>query len=136
MEDILPLDLVDELCALQLEGQENWEDTLLQGHDQGGGRPQTAPGTVDKGLPPELKWRLLHILADLFPVLDDLVDREPRLVDRKEATPWRGYQWPHRVHSYVSGCRRWGVSLEGVHKNPPLLAPFLHVYPSHTTLCG
>ena len=32
----------------------------------------------------------------------------------------------------------WGASLEGVCKNPPppLLAPFLHVYPSHTTLCG
>ena len=28
------------------------------------------------------------------------------------------------------------ASLEGVRKNPPLLAPFLHVYPSHTTLCG
>ena len=30
----------------------------------------------------------------------------------------------------------WGASLEGVRKNPPLLAPFLHVYPGHTTLCG
>ena len=27
-----------------------------------------------------------------------------------------------------------GASLEGVRKNPPLLAPFLHDYPSHTTL--
>ena len=31
-----------------------------------------------------------------FPVLDDLEDREPRLVERMEAPPWRGYQWPHR----------------------------------------
>ena len=30
----------------------------------------------------------------------------------------------------------WGASLEGVRKNPPLLAPSLHVYRSHTTLCG
>ena len=28
MEDILPLDLVDQLCALQLEGEENWELTF------------------------------------------------------------------------------------------------------------
>ena len=68
----------------------------FQGHNQGGGRRRTAPGTVDKWLPPALKWRLRHILADLFPVLDDLEDWEPRLVDRKEAPPWRGYRWPHR----------------------------------------
>ena len=98
LEDVLPEDLVDELCALHLEGEENWEDILLQSkdHNQGGGRRQTAPGTVDLWLPPALKWRLLHILADLFPVLDDPEDREPRLVDRKDAPPWRGYQWPHR----------------------------------------
>ena len=96
VEDILPPDLVDELCALQLEGEENWEDILIQGHNQGGGRRQTAPGTVNKWLRPELKWRLLHILAHLFPVVDELEDREPRLVERKEAPPRMGYQWPHR----------------------------------------
>ena len=81
---------------MHLEGDENWEDILLQGHNQGGGRRQTAPGTVNKWLPSEIKWRLLRILADLFPVLDDLEDREPRLVERMDAPPWRGYQWPHR----------------------------------------
>ena len=96
VEDILPGDLVDQLCALHLEGEENWEDILLQGHNQGGGRRQTAPGTLDKWLPSDIKWRLLRILADLFPVLDDLVNREPRLVERMDAPPWRGYQWPHR----------------------------------------
>ena len=39
---------------------------------------------MNKWLPSELKWRLLRILADLFQVLDDLEDREPRLVERKE----------------------------------------------------
>ena len=29
-------------------------------------------------------------------MLDDLDDREPRLVERMDAPPWRGYQWPHR----------------------------------------
>ena len=29
VEDILPSDLVDQLCALQLQGDENWEDILL-----------------------------------------------------------------------------------------------------------
>ena len=43
VEDILPPDLVDQLCALQLEGEENWEDILLQGHNQGGGRQQNTP---------------------------------------------------------------------------------------------
>ena len=76
MEDILPGVLVDQLCAVHLEGDENWEDILLQGHNQGGGRQQTAPGTVNKWLPSEIKWRLLRILADLLPVLDDLKDRE------------------------------------------------------------
>ena len=33
VENIPPPDLVDELCALQLEGEENWEDITLQGHD-------------------------------------------------------------------------------------------------------
>ena len=39
VEDILPGDLVDRLCAVHLDGEENWEDILLQGHHQGGGRP-------------------------------------------------------------------------------------------------
>ena len=96
VEDILPGDLVDQLCALHLEGEENWEDIVLQGHNQGGGHRQTAPGTVDKWLPSDIKWRLVRILGDLFPVLEDLVDREPRLVEQMDAPPWRGYQWPHR----------------------------------------
>ena len=96
VEDILPGDLVDQLCAVHLEGEENWEDILLQGHNQGGGCRQTAPGTVNKWLPSDIKWRLLRILADLFPVLDDLEDRVPRLVERMDAPPWRGYQWPYR----------------------------------------
>ena len=97
VEDILPGDLVDQLCVVHLEGEENWEDILLQGHNQGGGRRQTAPGTVDKWLPSDIKWSLLRILGDFFPVLDDLVDREPRLVERMDAPPpWRGYEWPHR----------------------------------------
>ena len=48
---------MNESCALPLEGEENWENLLLQGHNQGGGRRQTAPGTVNKSLRPELKWR-------------------------------------------------------------------------------
>ena len=88
VEDILPSDLVDQLCALQLEGDENWEDILLQGHNQGYGRRQT-----NNWLPLAIKWHLLRIWADLFAVLDDLVDRESQLVERMDAPPWRGYQW-------------------------------------------
>ena len=96
MEDILPGDLVDQLCALHLESEEKWEDILLRGHNQGGGRRQTARERWTSGLPSDIKWRLLRILGDLFPVLDDLVDREPWLVERMDAPPWRGYQWSHR----------------------------------------
>ena len=70
---------------------------------QGGRRRQTAPGTVNKCFPSEIKWRLLRILADLFPVLDDLEDPQPRLVERMDAPPWRGYQWPHR--DFMLGLR-------------------------------
>ena len=55
VEEILPRDLLDQLCAVHLEGDENWEDILLQGHNQGGGRRQIAPGTVSKWLPSEIK---------------------------------------------------------------------------------
>ena len=55
VEDILPADVLDKLCALDSEGEENWKDILLRGHNQGGGRRQTAPGTLDKWLPPALK---------------------------------------------------------------------------------
>ena len=72
LEDVLLADLVVESCALYLEGEQNCVDILLEGHNQGGGRRQTALGTVDKWLTPALKWCWLHILADLFPVLDDL----------------------------------------------------------------
>ena len=52
LEDVLLADVVDELCALDLEGEENWEDILLHSHNQRGGRRQTAVGTVNKWLPP------------------------------------------------------------------------------------
>ena len=88
---------------MHFEGDENWEDILFQGHNQGGGCRQTAPGTVNKWLPSEIKWRLLRILADLFPVLDDL---EPRLVERMDAPPpvvGLPMAAP-RFHAYVAGC--------------------------------
>ena len=113
---------MDELCALHLEGEGNWEDILLQGHNQDGGRRQTAPGTVDKWLPgpPALKWRLLHILADFLLVLDDLEDKEPRLVDRKEAPPWRGYQWLHCDFMLtLRGAADTRVVFISLHDDPP-----------------
>ena len=42
---------------------------------------------MNKWLPLELKWRLLRILAALFPVPDDLEIGEPPLVEWKEAPP-------------------------------------------------
>ena len=77
--------------CVHLEGDENWEEILVQGHNQGGGRRPTAWGAVNKFLLSEMKWRLLRFLPDLFPVLGDLDDREPRLKERKDAPSWRGY---------------------------------------------
>ena len=105
VHDILVADLVHELCSLQLEGEENWEDILLHGHTQGGGRRQTAPGTVNKWLRSELKWRLLRILADFFPVLVDLEDREPRLVEREEPPPPPPHGWAINGRTATSRLR-------------------------------
>ena len=43
---------------------------------------------------------------------------------------------PPHLHDRIRTSTQWGALLEGVRKNPPLLAPFLHVYPSRSTLCG
>ena len=60
---------------------------------------------MNKWLPSEIKWRLLRILADLFPVLDDLADREPRLVERMDAPPPAGLPMAAlRFHAYVARC--------------------------------
>ena len=116
----MPGDLVDQLCAVHLEGDENGKDILLQGHNQGAGRRQTAPGTVNNWLPSEIKWRLLRILADSFPVMDDLADREPRLVERMDAPPWRGYQWPHRDFMLtLRGAADTRVAFVSLQDDPP-----------------
>ena len=41
VEDILPRDLVDQLCALQSEGEENWQDIFLTATTKvvGAGKP-------------------------------------------------------------------------------------------------
>ena len=106
MEDILPGNLVDQLCAVHWEGDENWQDILLEGHNQGGRRRQTA-GRVDKWLPLEIKWRLLRILSHLFPVLDDLEDGNPDWWNGWTPCPPRGAipMATPRFHAYVVGCR-------------------------------
>ena len=46
---------------------------------------------MNKWLPSEIKWRSPRILADLFPVLDDVADRESRLVDgMQRSRAWCG----------------------------------------------
>ena len=96
-KDLLLTDVVDALCALDLKGGELGGNSP-SGPQPRGGRRQMAPGTLDKWHPLALRWRLLHILADLFhlfPVLRDLEDKEPRLVEWTQPAPWRGFQWPH-----------------------------------------
>ena len=48
LEDILPTEMLDESSGVGLEVEENREDILLQGHNQGGGRRETTPGKLDK----------------------------------------------------------------------------------------
>ena len=105
VEDIVPADLVDQLCALQLEGEENREGILLQGHNQGGGRRQTAPGTVNKWLPSELKWPLLRNSADLFQVLDDFGGQGAPVGGTEGGPPLDGLSMAApRFHAYVAGA--------------------------------
>ena len=75
---------------------------------------------MNKWLPSEIKWRLLRILADLFPVLDDLEDKEPWLVERMEAPPWWGYQSPHRDFMLtLRGAADTRVVFISLHDVPP-----------------
>ena len=63
------LELVEKLCALDLEEEEElWEDILPRSYNQGGGRRQTAPRTVDMWLIPQgsLGTGVVNILCDLF----------------------------------------------------------------------
>ena len=81
------------------------------GHSPSGPQPRwwvpaNRPRNDEQGLPPEHKWRLLHILTDLFLVPDDLEDREPWLVERKDP-PMDGLSMAApQVNAYVPGCRR------------------------------
>ena len=69
---------------------------------------------MNKWLPSEIKCRLVRILANLFPVLDDLEDREPRLVERMDAPPLAWLPMAAtRFHAYVAGCR--GHEVHGFH---------------------
>ena len=54
-----------ELCAVDLDAEENCEDILLQRKNQGGGRQRKVLKTEVNWLPLVLKWHLLHILVDL-----------------------------------------------------------------------
>ena len=85
--DVVPGDLVDRVLCRAFGGR-----CELGRHSPSGPQPRwwapvDRPGIVNKRLPSEIKWRLLRILADLFPVLDDPEDREPRLVERMDAPP-------------------------------------------------
>ena len=60
---------------------------------------------MNKWLPSEMKCRLLRIMADLFLVLDDVEDWEPRLLERMDAPPLAGLPMAaQRFHAYVAGC--------------------------------
>ena len=79
---------------------------------------------MNKWLLSKIKWRLLRILArilaHLFPVRDDVEDKEPRLVERMDAPPWRGYQWPHRDFMLtLRGAADTRVVFISVHDDPP-----------------
>ena len=100
---IVPGDLVDQLCAVHLEGDENWEDILLQGHNQGGWRRQTAPGTVNKSLPSEIKCPLLRILADVSWCL----------MTWRTGSPGWGNGWTPPLGGTTNGQRSFMLTLQG-----------------------
>ena len=93
VQDILPPDLMDQLCALQFEREEHWDD-ILQGHNQGGWRRQTALGTVNKRLPSTQVAFAAHFSRPLPGAGGPGGQGAPS--GRTEGGGWMGYQWPHR----------------------------------------
>ena len=72
------------------------EEVDLQAPGEGGGRYQTTVSSVPHWLPDDLWQAVLALLGFSLPPLQGLEALCPRIIERWEAEPWKGFQIPHR----------------------------------------
>ena len=68
----------------------------LQAPGEGGGRYQTTVSSVPHWLPDDLWQAVLALLGFSLPSLQGLEALCPKIIERWEAEPWKGFQIPHR----------------------------------------
>ena len=72
------------------------EEVDLQAPGEGGGRYQTTVSCVPHWLPDDLWQAVLALLGFSLPPLQGLEALCPKIIERWEAEPWKGFQIPHR----------------------------------------
>ena len=95
---IIPEDLwarLAELATVELNPS-MLEEVDLQSPGEGGGRYQTTVSSVPHWLPDDLWQAVLALLGFSLPPLEGLEALCPKIIERWEAEPWRGFEIPHR----------------------------------------
>ena len=95
---IIPEDLwatLAELATVELNPS-MLEEVDLQAPGEGGGRYQTTVSSVPHWLPDDLWQAVLALLGFSLPPLQGLEALCPKIIERWEAEPWKGFQIPHR----------------------------------------
>ena len=72
------------------------EEVDLQAPGEGGGRYQTTVSSVPQWLPDDLWQAVLALLGFSLPMLEGLEALCPKIIERWEAEPWKGFQITHR----------------------------------------
>ena len=97
-DHIIPEDLwarLAELATVKLNPS-MLEEVDLQAPGEGGGRYQTTVSSVPHWLPYDLWQAVLALLGFSLPPLEGLEALCPKIIERWEAEPWKGFQIPHR----------------------------------------
>ena len=94
---IIPEDLwarLAELATVELNPL-MLEEVDLQAPGEGGGRYQTTVSSAPHWLPDDFWQAVLALLGFSLPPLEGLEALCPKIIDRWEAEPWKGFQIPH-----------------------------------------
>ena len=97
-DHIIPEDLwarLAELATVKLDPS-MLEEVDLQAPGESGGRYQTTVSSVPHWLPDDLWQAVLALLGFSLPPLEGLEALCPKIIERWEAEPWKGFQIPHR----------------------------------------
>ena len=96
---IIPEDVwagLAELATVELNPS-MLEEVDLQAPGEGWGRYQTTVSSVPHWFPDDLRQAVLALLGFSLPPLEGLEALCPKIIERWEAEPWKGFQIPHRV---------------------------------------